>query len=223
MLIDTGAGDLFGPTLGKLLANLKAAGYQPEQVDEIYITHMHADHVGGLMAGDKLAFPNATVRADKPTPTTGSARPTSTRRPAAMKGFFKGAMASLNPYVKAGKFKPFDGDTDLVPGVTRDPCRAATPPATRSTRSRARAQKLVAVGRSDARRRGAVRRSGGDDPVRHRLQGRRGRSARRPIADAAEAGLLRRRSRTCRSPASAICARDGTGYRWVPVNFSAGK
>ena len=26
---------------------------------------MHADHVGGLMAGDKLAFPNAIVRADK--------------------------------------------------------------------------------------------------------------------------------------------------------------
>ena len=65
ILIDTGAGNLFGPTLGNLVNNLKAAGYQPEQVDEIYITHMHADHVGGLMAGDKLAFPNATVRADK--------------------------------------------------------------------------------------------------------------------------------------------------------------
>ena len=26
---------------------------------------MHGDHIGGLMAGDKLAFPNATVRADK--------------------------------------------------------------------------------------------------------------------------------------------------------------
>ena len=41
VLVDTGAAGLFGPTLGNLLANLKAAGYQPEQVDEIYITHMH--------------------------------------------------------------------------------------------------------------------------------------------------------------------------------------
>ena len=49
VLVDTGAAGLFGPTLGNLLANLKAAGYQPEQVDEIYITHMHPDHVG--MAG----------------------------------------------------------------------------------------------------------------------------------------------------------------------------
>ena len=30
VLIDTGAAGLFGPTLGKLLANLKASGYQPE-------------------------------------------------------------------------------------------------------------------------------------------------------------------------------------------------
>ena len=39
VLIDTGAAGLFGPTLGNLLANLKAAGYQPGQVDEVYITH----------------------------------------------------------------------------------------------------------------------------------------------------------------------------------------
>src|SRR5436305_69814 len=38
VLIDTGAGNLFGPTLGNLVNHLKAAGYQPEQVDEIYIT-----------------------------------------------------------------------------------------------------------------------------------------------------------------------------------------
>jgi glyoxylase-like metal-dependent hydrolase (beta-lactamase superfamily II) len=65
VLVDAGAGTLFGPTVGKLASNLQAAGYRPEQVDEVYITHMHGDHVGGLMAGDKLAFPNATVRADR--------------------------------------------------------------------------------------------------------------------------------------------------------------
>jgi glyoxylase-like metal-dependent hydrolase (beta-lactamase superfamily II) len=46
VLIDTGAAGFFGPTLGNIVANLKASGYQPEQVDEIYITHMHSDHVG---------------------------------------------------------------------------------------------------------------------------------------------------------------------------------
>lgn len=57
VLIDAGAGKLFGPTLGKLLGNLKAAGYKPEQVDEIYITHMHPDHVGGLALDGKSSSP----------------------------------------------------------------------------------------------------------------------------------------------------------------------
>ena len=117
VLIDTGAAGLFGPTLGNLLANLKASGYTPEQVDEIYITHMHPDHVGGLMAGDKMAFPNAIVRADKADADFWLSQANMDKAPADGKGFFQGAMASLNPYVAAGKFKPFESDTELTPGV----------------------------------------------------------------------------------------------------------
>ena len=118
VLIDSGAGNLFGPTLGNLVNNLKAAGYQPEQVDEIYITHMHADHVGGLMAGDKLAFPNAIVRADKRDAEYWLSQANLDAAPEGSKDFFKGAMLSLNPYVAAGKFKPFDGNGELVPGIS---------------------------------------------------------------------------------------------------------
>ena len=63
VLVDTGAGSTMGATTGKLVANLKASGYKPEQVDEIYITHMHGDHIGGLTADGKRVFPNAVVRA----------------------------------------------------------------------------------------------------------------------------------------------------------------
>ncbi len=117
VLVDAGAANLFGPSLGKLLANLKASGYQPEQVDEIYITHMHPDHVGGLMAGDKLAFPNATVRADKQDADFWLSQAKMDAAPQDSKSFFQGAMASLNPYIAAGKFKPFDGATELTPGI----------------------------------------------------------------------------------------------------------
>ena len=117
VLIDTGSGNLFGPTLGNLINNLKAAGYQPEQVDEIYITHMHADHVGGLMAGDKLAFPNAIVRADQRDADFWLSQANLDAAPAGAKDFFKGAMVSLNPYIAAGKFKPFNGSGELTPGI----------------------------------------------------------------------------------------------------------
>ena len=117
VLIDTGAAKLFGPTLGNLVDNLKAAGYQPEQVDEIYITHMHPDHVGGLMAGEKMAFPNAIVRADQHDADFWLSAANLEKASADMKDFFQGAQASLNPYVAAGKFKPFNGDTELVSGI----------------------------------------------------------------------------------------------------------
>jgi len=117
ILIDAGAGSLFGPTLGKLQTNLKAAGYSPEQVDEIYITHMHPDHVGGLMQGDSMVFPNAVVRADQHDVDFWLSQANLDKAPQDSKGFFQGAMASINPYIKAGKFKAFEGNTELQPGI----------------------------------------------------------------------------------------------------------
>jgi len=117
VLVDTGAGPLFGPTLGKLVANIKAAGYSPEQVDEIYITHMHPDHVGGLVTDGKLNFPNAVVRADKHDADFWLSKENLEKADKGSKGFFQGAQSMLDPYVAAGKFKPFEGDTELVPGV----------------------------------------------------------------------------------------------------------
>jgi glyoxylase-like metal-dependent hydrolase (beta-lactamase superfamily II) len=117
VLIDTGAAGLFGPTLGNLINNLKAAGYKPEQVDEIYITHMHPDHVGGLMAEGGIAFPNATLRIDKRDVDFWLSDANLAAAPDGNKGFFQGAMASVKPYVSAGKLKPFEGNTELVPGI----------------------------------------------------------------------------------------------------------
>jgi glyoxylase-like metal-dependent hydrolase (beta-lactamase superfamily II) len=117
VLIDTGAAKLFGPTLGNLLSNLAAAGYKPEQVDAVLITHMHGDHVGGLIADGKIAFPNATVHADQRDAAFWLDPLRLEKAPEAMKDFFRGAQMSLGPYVGAGRFKAFDGSTELFPGV----------------------------------------------------------------------------------------------------------
>jgi glyoxylase-like metal-dependent hydrolase (beta-lactamase superfamily II) len=118
ILIDTGAGKLFGPTLGKLVGNLKAAGYRPEQVDEVYITHMHPDHIGGLAVDGKMVFPNAIVRADRREADYWLSQANLDKAAVDAKSSFQDAMAALKPYIDAHHFSTFQGDTALVPGVS---------------------------------------------------------------------------------------------------------
>ena len=61
VLVDSGAASCFGSHLGSVLTNLKASGYQPEQVDTILLTHLHPDHVCGISKDGIANFPNATV------------------------------------------------------------------------------------------------------------------------------------------------------------------
>jgi glyoxylase-like metal-dependent hydrolase (beta-lactamase superfamily II) len=67
LLFDTGAGTNFGPSAGKLSASLAAAGVDPASVTDIFISHAHGDHIGGLVnAQGALAFPNAKVHLSAP-------------------------------------------------------------------------------------------------------------------------------------------------------------
>src|SRR5882757_7218618 len=65
ILIDAGSAELVGPTANKLPDSLRAVGVQPEQITDVFLTHIHPDHSGGLMEGNKRVYPNATVHVDK--------------------------------------------------------------------------------------------------------------------------------------------------------------
>ena len=67
LLFDTGAGGYFGDIAGKLPESMMAAGEKPATVTDIFISHAHGDHIGGLVtASGALAFPNATIHISAP-------------------------------------------------------------------------------------------------------------------------------------------------------------
>lgn len=62
VLIDAGAGYVFGSESGRLVENLQYAGIAPEKITDIVITHAHPDHIGGLTDKEgNLLFPNAEI------------------------------------------------------------------------------------------------------------------------------------------------------------------
>jgi glyoxylase-like metal-dependent hydrolase (beta-lactamase superfamily II) len=63
ILVDAGAGTWWGGgALGRLAESLRSAGYTPQEVDVVLITHLHSDHAGGLTTQDgNRVFPNAEV------------------------------------------------------------------------------------------------------------------------------------------------------------------
>ena len=217
VLVDTGAAGLFGPTLGNLVANLKASGYQPEQVDEIYITHMHADHVGGLMAGDKRAFPNAVVRADKHDADFWLSQANMDKAAIDDKGFFQGAMASINPYVKADKFKSFDGNTELVAGIKAVATRGHTPGHSIYA-VESKGQKLMLWG--DLMHVASVQFENPGVTIKFDTDSKAAAVQRKKAyADAAKQGYLVG-SAHLSFPGIGYLRAEGKGYAWIPVNYS---
>ncbi|MBN2761286.1 MAG: MBL fold metallo-hydrolase, partial [Rhodobacteraceae bacterium] len=62
ILADAGPRDLFGPTCGFLSEGLAELGVAPEDVDTLVATHLHPDHVAGMITAEGAAvFPNAAL------------------------------------------------------------------------------------------------------------------------------------------------------------------
>jgi glyoxylase-like metal-dependent hydrolase (beta-lactamase superfamily II) len=64
ILIDAGPAGSLGQS-GMLPKTLAALGLRPDQIDAVIVTHMHQDHIGGLVAGGQNRFPNAELYIDR--------------------------------------------------------------------------------------------------------------------------------------------------------------
>ncbi|WP_428425565.1 MBL fold metallo-hydrolase [Methylibium sp.] len=217
ILIDTGAAGLFGPTLGKLLGHLKAAGYQPEQIDEVCITHLHPDHVGGLLAQGEAAFPNATVRFDQREADYWLSNEQMAKAPDETKGFFVRAMEAVKPYRDAGRLQPFSGSTELAPGVRALAAPGHTPGHTFYI-IESKAQKLVVWG--DLMHVAAVQFPDPSVVIKFDVDSKLALPQRRKaFAEAAREGYYVALAHVA-FPGIGRLRADGKGYVWVPVNYS---
>jgi glyoxylase-like metal-dependent hydrolase (beta-lactamase superfamily II) len=128
VLVDTGAAQLFGPSLGYVLENMKAAGYQPDQVDTVVITHLHGDHMGGLNdAGGQPLFQKARILVAKADSDFWLSQKVADGAKADLQPFFKMARDSAAPYLTSGQWVTFTEGEVLVPGIQAVKANGHTP------------------------------------------------------------------------------------------------
>jgi glyoxylase-like metal-dependent hydrolase (beta-lactamase superfamily II) len=87
---------------------------------------MHPDHVGGLVSNGAIQFPNAVVHATKADADFWLSAANLERAPNDARGFFQGAMASVNPYAQHAQLQLFEGTVDVVPGIHSYPSAGHT-------------------------------------------------------------------------------------------------
>lgn len=127
ILVDAGSGSFLGPTLGKLSSRLAAINVKAEDIDAVLLTHLHGDHVGGLINEGKVVFPNATLYISKPEADfwlTAANKATANKR---AQPFFDLAQMTIQPYQQAGKVKTFVPGPQLLPGISAMPAVGHTP------------------------------------------------------------------------------------------------
>ncbi len=117
VLLDAGGAKFLGPGAGRLLQGLAAAGVEPGQIDEVYITHMHGDHLHGTVTPEGVAlFPNALLRIAQQDVDYWLSPEVEAAAPENQKGRFVAAKRAKAAYGE--RLKPFKQGEELTPGIT---------------------------------------------------------------------------------------------------------
>lgn len=217
ILVDAGAAKAFGPTLGFIGDQLRAAGYSPEQVDVVLLTHLHADHVAGILTPEgKPLFPNAEIHVDKAESDFWLSEANAASAPKDFKPFFELARKSVAPYQAIGKYKTFNGEADFG-GVKAVPSNGHTPGHT-SYIVESGGQRLLILG--DAVHAHAVQFARPEVAIEFDTDKKAAIAARKKLFAWAAKEKLLVSGMHLPFPGIGHVRTEGKGYAWVPVEYS---
>lgn len=117
-LFDTGFADNGPPTTGRLRTHLAAAGFKPEDIQNVVLSHFHGDHINGLRHKDgSLVFPNARVHVPAPEHAFWTDEARIAGAPPAMQGAFAAVRRALGGLAPDQLVK-FEPGAVIAPGIT---------------------------------------------------------------------------------------------------------
>jgi glyoxylase-like metal-dependent hydrolase (beta-lactamase superfamily II) len=216
VLLDTGNGNSGAPTSGTWMANFKAAGFDPAQVNTIIISHFHGDHINGLRLKDGNAvFPNAEIMVSAPEWAFWMDDGKMSAAPEGLKGNFNNVRRVFGPIAK--EVKQYEGGKELAPGVTAVAAPGHTPGHTVYVVSSGNAKLIVM---SDTSNHPALFVRNPDWQAIFDMDGNEAATTRKKLLDMAASEKARVAFYHAPFPANGYIAKSGAGYEYVPAQWS---
>lgn len=217
ILIDTGNGDLGAPTSGTWLANFRAAGFSPEQVDTVIISHFHGDHINGLRMKDGTArFPQAQVMVPDAEWAFWSSESEKSRAPAGLQPTFDNVRRVFGPMAK--DLTVYQWNQEIVPGITALQADGHTPGHTSYAIVNGGGRLMVM---SDVTNNTAVFARNPEWSAIVDQDAAQARATRRRMLDLAAVERMQVAFYHAPFPATGHVVRDGNGFNLVPVMWNS--
>jgi glyoxylase-like metal-dependent hydrolase (beta-lactamase superfamily II) len=218
VLIDTGNGaQPANSPVGRVGANMRAAGIDPASITVVVISHFHGDHINGLTNADgSAAYPNAEIVVPEAEWRFWMDEGNASRAPEGMRPAFANAANRFRPY--QGKIRQVAAGAEAVPGIRLLAAYGHTPGHSAVHVADGNDQFMYVA---DVTNRPELAARRPDFHIVFDMDGAAAEATRRRIFDQVSTDRIRTAGFHFPFPALGNMAKDGNGYRFVPGDWAA--